>query len=126
MALQARRESGETVDPLSPQGPTAEQLQAAAETFAMLATPVRLHLVWLLAQGDQDVGSLALGVGASVPAVSQHLAKMRLAGLVSAHRHGRRQVYTVDDPHVVTLTDQIFRHVAPDGSIVETSSEESS
>jgi DNA-binding transcriptional ArsR family regulator len=97
--------------------PTVAQLHAAAETFAMLATPTRLHLVWLLAQQDQDVGSLAAQVGAPVATVSQHLAKMRLAGLVSAHRHGRRQVYSVDDPHVVALADQIFRHIAPDGTL---------
>jgi len=92
-------------------------LHAAAETFALLATPTRLHLVWLLAQQDADVGSLAQRVGSSVAAVSQHLAKLRLAGLVSAHRHGRRQVYSVEDPHVVALVDQIFRHIAPDGSL---------
>ncbi len=101
----------------APQSPTASQLQSASETFAMLATPTRLHLVWLLAQRDQDVGSLAEQVGVPIAAVSQHLAKLRLTGLVSAHRHGRRQVYSVDDPHVVVLVDQIFRHIAPDGSL---------
>jgi DNA-binding transcriptional ArsR family regulator len=97
--------------------PTSAQLQAAAETFAMLATPTRLHLVWLLAQQDQDVGSLADQVGVPVATVSQHLAKLRFTGLVSAHRNGRRQIYSVDDPHVVTLVDQIFRHIAPDGTL---------
>jgi DNA-binding transcriptional ArsR family regulator len=97
--------------------PTSAQLQAAAETFTLLSTPIRLHLVWLLVQEDCDVGSLASQVGATVAAVSQHLAKLRLAGLVSAHRNGRRQVYTVDDPHVIALLDQIFKHIAPDGSL---------
>lgn len=97
--------------------PTGAQLQAAAETFAMLATPTRLHLVWLLAHQDHDVGSLAEQVGVPVATVSQHLAKLRFTGLVSAHRNGRRQIYSVDDPHVVALVDQIFRHIAPDGSL---------
>jgi DNA-binding transcriptional ArsR family regulator len=105
------------VEPASPPSPTAAQLQAASETFAMLATPTRLHLVWLLAQHDWDVGSLAEQVGMPIAAVSQHLAKLRLAGLVSSRRDGRRQVYSVDDPHVVVLVDQIFRHIAPDGSL---------
>ncbi len=83
----------------------------------MLATPTRLHLVWLLAQQDQDVGSLAAQVGVPIATVSQHLAKLRLAGLVSARRDGRRQIYSVDDPHVVVLVDQIFRHIAPDGTL---------
>lgn len=96
---------------------TAAQLQAASETFAMLATPTRLHLVWLLAQRDHDVGSLASQVGVPVAAVSQHLAKLRLAGLVSVRREGRRHIYSADDPHVVTLVDQIFKHIGPDGTL---------
>lgn len=105
------------LDVQAPQSPTPAQLQAAAETFAMLATPTRLHLVWLLAHRDHDVGSLAAQVGAPIATVSQHLAKLRLTGLVSARRDGRRQIYSVDDPHVAVLVDQIFRHIAPDGSL---------
>ena len=97
--------------------PTAAQLHAAAETFAMLATPTRLHLVWLLSQQDQDVGTLAGQIGVPIATVSQHLAKLRLTGLVSARRDGRHQIYSVDDPHVVVMIDQIFRHIAPDGTL---------
>jgi DNA-binding transcriptional ArsR family regulator len=49
--------------------------------------------------------------------MSQHLSKLRLAGLISARRDGRRHIYTVDDPHVLTLVQQIFAHIAPDGSL---------
>ncbi|HEY0239326.1 MAG TPA: metalloregulator ArsR/SmtB family transcription factor [Friedmanniella sp.] len=97
--------------------PTGEQLEVAARTFALLATPVRLHLVALAAAGDLDVGTLSEKAGVSIATASQHLAKLRLAGLVSAHRDGRRQIYTVDDPHVLTLVHQIFDHIAPDGSL---------
>lgn len=37
--------------------------------------------------------------------------------MISAHRNGRRQIYVVDDPHVLTLIDQIFEHIAPDGTL---------
>jgi len=96
---------------------TAPQLRAAAETLGMLAAPTRLHLVWLLARHEYDVGSLARRTGASVAAVSQHLGKLRLAGLVAARREGRRQIYAVEDPHVLTLVEQIFEHIAPDGTL---------
>lgn len=96
---------------------TTPQLKAAADTFGLLSAPTRLHLVWLLAHQEYDVGTLAERTGASVAAVSQHLAKLRLAGLVAAHRSGRHQIYAVDDPHVITLVEQIFAHIAPDGSL---------
>ncbi|SDM61491.1 ArsR/SmtB family transcription factor [Allokutzneria albata] len=97
--------------------PTPVQLSAAAATFALLSSPPRLHLVWLCAQGTYDVGTLAQRVGVSIPTVSQHLTKLRLAGVVTARREGRHHFYAVDDPHVLTLLDQIFEHIAPDGSL---------
>jgi DNA-binding transcriptional ArsR family regulator len=97
--------------------PTPAQLEAGAATFDMLSTPIRLHLMWLLCHGEHDVGWLAEQVGTSVAAVSQQLGKLRLAGLVSARREGRYQIYTADDPHILMLVDQVFAHIAPDGRL---------
>ncbi|WP_171167053.1 metalloregulator ArsR/SmtB family transcription factor [Streptomyces sp. I05A-00742] len=83
--------------------PSAEVLSEAAAAFGLLASPARLHLVWALAQGESDVTGLAERVGGALPAISQHLAKLKLAGLVRSRREGRRMVYLVDDPHVVTI-----------------------
>ncbi|GAA1484237.1 metalloregulator ArsR/SmtB family transcription factor [Brachybacterium fresconis] len=97
--------------------PTELQLAAAADTFAMLASPARLHLMWRMSAGRYDVGQLAAHVGLSLPTTSQHLSKLRLAGVVSARREGRHSYYTVDDPHVLSLVEQIFEHIAPDGTL---------
>ncbi|MHC5907493.1 ArsR/SmtB family transcription factor [Streptomyces sp. S6] len=78
-------------------------LTQAAESFGLLASPARLHIVWALAQGESDVTGLAERVGGALPAVSQHLTKLKLAGLVRSRREGRRQVYFVDDPDVVDV-----------------------
>ncbi|GAA3707421.1 metalloregulator ArsR/SmtB family transcription factor [Streptomyces tremellae] len=92
-----------TRSPARPADPEDDALQDAAATFGLLSSPVRLHIVWILAQGESDVTGLAERVGGSLPAVSQHLAKLKLAGLVHARREGRRQVYFVDDPALVTV-----------------------
>jgi len=83
--------------------PSAEVLAEAAASFGLLASAARLHLMWALAQGESDVTHLADRVGGALPAVSQHLAKLRLAGLVRSRREGRRQIYFVDNPDVVTV-----------------------
>ncbi|MEV6947244.1 metalloregulator ArsR/SmtB family transcription factor [Streptomyces sp. NPDC051172] len=83
--------------------PSAELLAEAAAAFGLLASSARLHIMWALSQGESDVTHLADRVGGALPAVSQHLAKLKLAGLVRARRDGRRQVYYVDDPDVVTV-----------------------
>jgi DNA-binding transcriptional ArsR family regulator len=97
--------------------PTGPQLSAAANTFDLLSSPVRLHLVWLATHGRYDVGTMAARVGVSIATASQHLGKLRLAGLVTGRRQGKRQIYTVDDPHVLALVEQIFEHIAPDGTL---------
>ncbi|KIP51841.1 ArsR/SmtB family transcription factor [Leucobacter komagatae] len=96
---------------------TEAQLHAAAGSFDMLSTPTRLHLVWLLAAGEYDVSTLAERANANVPAISQHLAKLRAAGIVAARRDGRRQLYRVEDPHIIAVVAQMFSHIAPDGTL---------
>jgi DNA-binding transcriptional ArsR family regulator len=83
--------------------PSADVLTEAAAAFGLLASPARLHIVWALAQGESDVTGLAERVGGALPAVSQHLTKLKLAGLVRSRREGRRQVYFVDDADVVDV-----------------------
>lgn len=97
--------------------PTVAQLKVAAGTFDLLSVPIRLHLVWLAAQGEHDVGSLAQQAGVPIATASQHLAKLRLGGIVSGRRDGRHQIYTVDDPHVLALIEQVFNHIGPDGQL---------
>ena len=101
----------------APVEPTGPQLASAAATFALLANPARLHVLWLATQDVHDVTALAERAGVGVATMSQHLTKLRLAGLISARREGRRHIYTVEDPHVLTLVQQIFAHIAPDGSL---------
>jgi DNA-binding transcriptional ArsR family regulator len=83
--------------------PSGEQFTTAASVFALLADPTRLHLLWVLAQGEADVTALAEQTGAARTAVSQHLAKLRLAGLVQPRREGRRAVYSLTDGHLRRL-----------------------
>ena len=97
--------------------PTQPQLRSAAATFALLGSAPRLHLAWLMAHETSDVGTLARRVGLSIPTTSQHLTKLRLAGIVSARREGRHTYYTVKDPHLLTMLEQIFGHIAPDGTL---------
>ena len=92
--------------------PPAEVLAEAAAAFGLLASPARLHIGWALAQGESDVSGLAERVGGALPAVSQHLAKLKLAGLVRSRREGRRVVYLLDDPDVVTMVRWLVGQVA--------------
>lgn len=80
----------------------------AVTALRMLADPTRLQLMWRLCGAEHDVASLTAAVGAARPAVSQHLAKLRLAGLVTVRRHGRRAVYRARGGHVRRLVAEVF------------------
>jgi DNA-binding transcriptional ArsR family regulator len=83
--------------------PGDTQVQSAAGILRLLADSTRFRLMWLLCHGEHDVTTLTEAVGAARPAVSQHLAKLRLAGLVSTHRAGRRVHYTSRHGHIRRL-----------------------
>ena len=89
--------------------PEDEQAHLAAETFRMLADPTRIKLLWALLQGESSVSCLAELAGVSPTSVSQHLAKLRLAGLVRGRREGTFIYYTAANTHVhALLTEALF------------------
>jgi ArsR family transcriptional regulator len=72
-----------------------------AEVLKVLASPRRLEILHVLADGPIEVGRLAAVLGVSQPNVSQHLAVMRTAGMVEAERDGRETRYRLVDPEVL-------------------------
>jgi DNA-binding transcriptional ArsR family regulator len=90
--------------------PTEDQVHLAAESFRMLADPTRMKILWALLQGESSVTCLAELVGASSTTVSQHLAKLRLAGLVRKRREGTFIYYAAADAHVQALLTEALFH----------------
>ena len=62
----------------------------------VLGDPTRRAVFELLRKGPRAVGELAGDLPVSRPAVSQHLAVLRKAGLVRGERDGARTLYQID------------------------------
>ena len=90
--------------------PSDQQVRLAVEAFRMLAEPTRIKILWALLQGESSVTCLAELVGASPTTVSQHLAKLRLAGLVQGRRDGTFIYYGAADAHVRALLAEALFH----------------
>lgn len=90
--------------------PTDEQVLLAVEGFRLLGDPTRVRLLWALLQGERSVTELASVVGAQPSAISHHLAKLRLAGLVRHRREGTRIFYVMDNVHVAQLLREGLFH----------------
>lgn len=87
-----------------------EQVSAAVMSFALLADPTRVRLLWALRASDADVASLAEMAGCRHTVASQHLSKLRFAGLVEGKRDGRRVVYSLRGAHVRNLLAEALFH----------------
>lgn len=88
------------------QVPLSERAGLVAEIFAILADPTRVRVILALQDGELSVGSLASVVEKNPTAVSQHLAKLRLARVVSARQDGNRVFYRLTDEHAARLVNE--------------------
>jgi ArsR family transcriptional regulator len=75
--------------------------QRYAAVGRALADPKRLCVLESLADGELSVGDLSATVGCQIPNMSQHLAVLRSAGLVTARREGSTVFYRLTDPRVL-------------------------
>ncbi|MES0065442.1 metalloregulator ArsR/SmtB family transcription factor [Mesorhizobium sp. M0074] len=83
-----------------------------ADIFRALADPTRRAVYERLADGEMTVSELRTGIPVSQPAVSQHLAVLRGAGLVVERRAGRNAYYRVDPEGLAPLLGWIERYRA--------------
>ncbi|BDA65035.1 ArsR/SmtB family transcription factor [Actinomyces capricornis] len=69
---------------------------ALAALLDTLGDPTRLAILSHLHGGEHRVGELAAHLGLAQSTVSQHLAILRSAGLISTHSHGRAHVSALE------------------------------
>jgi DNA-binding transcriptional ArsR family regulator len=89
-------------------------VQAENKIFQALADPSRRAIFELLARGGGEaaVKDVTARFDISQPAVSQHLAALKDAGLVSHRREGRCAYYRVDPRGMKPLIDWIAHYRA--------------
>jgi DNA-binding transcriptional ArsR family regulator len=85
---------------------------AENKVFQALADPSRRAIFESLARGEAAVKELTARFDISQPAVSQHLATLKEAGLVNARREGRRVYYRVQPRGMKPLIDWMAHYRA--------------
>ena len=84
--------------------------QRLASVFKSLSDPTRLRIISLVAEQEHCVSDLAAALDVKQSTISHQLRDMRILGLVSFRRDGRRVFYRLDDPHVRSLFEQGLAH----------------
>lgn len=77
--------------------------QMKAEFFKILSHPSRIRVLELLSEGEQSVGDLLGAIGIEASNLSQHLAVIRRAGLVTARREGSVVYYSLVSDQIADL-----------------------
>jgi ArsR family transcriptional regulator len=92
-------------------GNIQDRLERAARCLRVLSHPTRLHIIYLLGQGEQSVHELEEKVQASQSSVSQHLNLLKDKDIVESRRAAQQVFYRLKDPRVLqltTLTRELF------------------
>ncbi|MFI1093535.1 ArsR/SmtB family transcription factor [Streptomyces sp. NPDC020917] len=101
-----------------------EQAGRSVAVLKAVADPSRYRLLWALCERELPVSRLAGLIEAHVAATSQHLAKLRAAGLVTSRREGTRIFYRATGPQVRALLESALlaadeAATAGDGEVAE-------
>lgn len=87
-----------------------ESMTATAGILKLLANPVRLCLLQkLLGEGELNVSQITSCMDVSQSAISQHLAKLRLNGIVEARKAGNQVFYACRRDDIRDIMAALFK-----------------
>ena len=93
--------------------PSLAVLQAraadVADQLALLSNANRLMVLCHLLEGEQSVGALQGQLALSHSALSQHLARLRDAGMVATRRERQTIFYRIADSRLHDMIDALYR-----------------
>jgi len=83
------------------------QADVAAERLRKFAQPQRLMILSLLLEGEKSVTEIDMATGIGQPALSQQLAELRRAEMVTTRRQAKQVYYSLADESVVLCVRNI-------------------
>ena len=95
---------------------SSELEKELVQVCKLLSDETRLRILVYLAREDElHVTALCDRLGQSQPAVSHHLALLRVAGLIKARRDGKHNYYSVRQSRFRGLMEQLFQSMGEPG-----------
>jgi ArsR family transcriptional regulator len=108
-----RRDAADAAD--RPDGASDESDQifaSAAELFRLLATPIRLKIISALCGHEKNVSQLLSEIDTTQPNMSQHLATLYRAGVLSRRRDATQIYYRIGSERAATLCRAVCTQIA--------------
>ncbi|MGD9945357.1 MAG: ArsR/SmtB family transcription factor [Burkholderiaceae bacterium] len=86
--------------------------QSAAELFGLLSAPIRLKIISAICQEERNVSELIAHIGTTQSNISQHLATLYRAGVLSRRREGMQTYYGLRSERVAMLCRAVCTQIA--------------
>lgn len=86
---------------------TPEAFEAVARRFRVLSDPMRLKILYCLGMEELTVNEIVARTEGSQSNVSKHLSTLLTHGIVQRRREGTSAHYSITDPSLFTLCDQV-------------------
>lgn len=84
-------------------------LEEKAKKLKVLAHPIRLCIVkGLIDQGSNNVSYMQGCLDIPQSTLSQHLSKLKAAGIIDSERNGTEVFYSVIDKQIIKIIDTMF------------------
>ncbi len=93
-------------------------LSRQGDVLRALGHPARLRIIQHLRDGERCVCEFEPLLGLRQPNISQHLAILRAANLVSTRRDGLRVMYALADPTILQIVDAAAEIVRRQGAVL--------
>jgi ArsR family transcriptional regulator, arsenate/arsenite/antimonite-responsive transcriptional repressor len=102
--------------PSQPMAVSDDLVKSLVKLFKLLSDETRLRILYYLTQREElHVRALCELLHESQPAVSHHLALLRVAGLIERRREGKHNFYGLKTRQFSTLLDMLFATM-PEGN----------
>lgn len=92
-----------------------ENAAQVADRLRALANSDRLIMLCRLSDGEASVNELVAITGMPQSSVSQHLATLREAGVITARAEGQRRFYSISDPQARRIMAALCQACTPEG-----------
>ena len=90
----------------------ADVFERAAELFSVLSTPMRLHILNVLALQPKSVNELLAEIDTTQPNLSQHLAVLYKSGILDRRKEGAQVIYRVQSEKAMALCRSVCTQIA--------------
>lgn len=87
-----------------------ETAQHVAEVLKAVAHPVRLQIIELLEDGEQQVGVIVDKLDVPQSVASQQLGLMKDKQVLDCRREGTKAFYRIKNPNVINLLHCVYHH----------------